>query len=80
MHAGTAGGPPQAGGVGHAEVLPVRRGGLSQEEEEGGRVVQVMCRHSGAWFTRKKLIEKIIEKLIEKFIEICYTGKMKKLE
>ena len=28
----------------------------------------------------KKIIEKIIVKLIEKFVEICYTGKMKKLE
>ena len=28
----------------------------------------------------KKLIEKLIEKFIEKFLEICYTGKMKKLE
>ena len=52
MCTGTTGGPPVAGGVGHAEVLPVRRGGLSQEEEEGGREVQVMC-HSEV--SKKKL-------------------------
>ena len=40
VHAGPAGGPPQAGGVGYAEVLPARRGGLSQEEEEGGRKIK----------------------------------------
>ena len=38
------------------------------------------CAHTGAKFTRKKLIEKIIEKFIERFIEICYSKKMKKLE
>ena len=32
--AGPAGGAPQAGGLGHAEVLPVHRAGLP--EEEGG--------------------------------------------
>ena len=36
--AGAAGGAHEAGGLGHAAVLPVRRAGLPEEEEErGGR-------------------------------------------
>ena len=35
--AGAAGGAHEAGGLGHAAILPVRRAELSQEEETGGR-------------------------------------------
>ena len=44
------------------------------------KIQRFFFRAWGVIHKRKKLIEKIIEILIEKFLEICYTGKMKKLE
>ena len=41
-------------------------------------MILVMSEEPKTWGVIHK--KKLIEKLIEKFLEICYTGKMKKLE
>ena len=53
-------------------LAPALAGLRVAEEDVGCGAVVVVVTRAGARFTRKKLIEKSLE--------ICYTGKMKKLE